>query len=131
MSFDGVIVATVDDYRHAYDAFNEGLATVHGQADEKVIATIQVMEEMPRHGTNTFIKVTLRDLAKRLRVGSPMTAKARLEAALDYGAIEQVDIMSGPGGARYFEVVIPSKSIRSAPGRGVFPPPEIVARLSV
>jgi hypothetical protein len=124
---DGVIVATVDDYNHAYEAFGEGLAAVHGQANEKVIATVEAIEAM-RKG-NDMIKVTLRDLAKRLRVGSPMTASARLAAALEYGAIEQVDGLSGPGSARYFEVLMTAKTIRAVPSKGVFPPPKFVREI--
>jgi hypothetical protein len=125
---DGVIIATLDDYRHAYEAFGEGLAAVHGKASEKVIAVVKVIEGMRAESDMPAIKVTLRDLAKRLRVGSPATAKARLDAALEYGAVEQDDALTGRGGARWFHVVIDSKDIQTEPGLGVFPPPEIVAK---
>jgi hypothetical protein len=42
----GVIVAAVDDYEHAYGAFDVGLATVHGAASDKVVAVIEAIEEM-------------------------------------------------------------------------------------
>jgi hypothetical protein len=46
-----------------------------------------------RDGNNALeggkAKVTLRELAKRLHINSPATAKARLDAALEHGALEQ------------------------------------------
>ena len=72
------------------------------------------------------IKVTVRDLAKRLRVASTLTAAARLTAAIDFGAVEQDDAMTGRGGPRYFRVVKTEKAIRADPGLGVFPPVEKV-----
>jgi hypothetical protein len=125
----GIIIATIDDYRAAYDAFGEGLATVHGKADEKVVAVVKAIEEMRAESDTSATKVTLRDLAKRLRVGSLATAKARLDAALEYGAIEQDDALTGRGGARWYHVDISSKEIAAEPGLGVFPPPNIVARI--
>jgi hypothetical protein len=127
---DGAIIATLDDYRQAYEAFGEGLASVHGKASDKVIAVVRAIEAMRDDNDDLAggkVKVTLRELAKRLRVGSPMTAKDRLDRALEYGAIEQDDAMTGRGGARWFNVVIPSEDIQTEPGFGVFPPPEIVA----
>jgi hypothetical protein len=126
---DGAIVATLDDYAHAHAAFDEGLATEHGYADAKVIATVEAIEaiqveELP----DVAVKVTLRDLAKRLRVASPMTAGVRLAAALNCGAIEQDDIMSGRGGARYYRVLETSEALRKKPSLGVFPPREWVDR---
>jgi hypothetical protein len=125
---DGAIIATLDDYRHAYEAFSEGLAAVHGKASDSVIAVVKVIEGMRVESDMSAVKVTLRDLAKRLRVGSPATAKARIDAALEYGALEQDDALTGRGGARWFHVVIGSKDIESKPGLGVFPPPDIVAK---
>jgi hypothetical protein len=130
---DGAVIATLDDYQHAYEAFGEGLATVHGKADAKVIAVVKIIEEMIKENEENDLapdsaKVTLRMLAKKLRVGSPTTAGARLNAALDYGAIERTD-MSGRGGARYFRVAMKSEEIEAEPGLGVFPPPEVVRKL--
>jgi hypothetical protein len=122
---DGAIVAELDDYQAAHEAFDEGLAAVHGKASEKVIAVVTAIEEM-NEGADLPVKVTLRELAKRLRVASPTTAGARLNAAIDFGAIDQVDAMSGPGGARYFRVVKTEEKIRAEPGLGVFPPVECV-----
>jgi hypothetical protein len=92
-SQDGAIVATLDDYRHAHEAFDEGLAAVHGKVSEKVIAVVAAIEAIraamhpdppvawSSDDPPAAVKVTLRDLATQLRVASPMTAAARLEAA--------------------------------------------------
>jgi hypothetical protein len=99
----GAIVATLDDYQHAHDAFDEGLATVHGKVGEKATAVVAAIEAIKAATSPDppiawsyddpppSVKVTLRDLAKRLRVASYATAAARLEAALDLGLIEQDD----------------------------------------
>ena len=61
---DGAIVATLDDYAHAHAAFDEGLATEHGYADAKVIATVEAIEAMQvEELPDVAVKVTLRDLA--------------------------------------------------------------------
>ena len=110
---DGAIVATIDDYANAHGAFDGGLAAVYGEASEKVIATVEAIEAM---GVPDFpVKVTLRDLARRLRVASHVTAGAQLDEALDYGAIEQDDAMTGRGGARYYKVLKPSGEIGGIP----------------
>jgi hypothetical protein len=121
----GAIVASLDDYAAAHAAFDEGLAGVHGKASEKVIAVVAAIEAM-REDADLPVKVTLRDLAIRLRVASPSTAGARLNAAIDFGAIEQDDALSGRGGARYFRVAKTEKEIRAQPGLGAFPPVEFV-----
>jgi predicted ArsR family transcriptional regulator len=75
------------------------------------------------------VKVTLRELAKRLRVGSPMTAKARLEAALEYGAVEYDDSVSGGRGTpHYFRLTEAAADIRSRAAPGAFPPPSFVKK---
>jgi hypothetical protein len=133
---DGVIISTIDDYRHVYSAFGEGLAVVHGKADDKLIATVTAIEaiavaQKSKGGDSSIIKVTLRDLAKRLRVGSLATASQRLGAALDYGAIEQVEELTGRGGARHFELLMTAKEIQEEPDLGVFPPPGYVEKFYV
>jgi hypothetical protein len=127
MTENGVIIATIDDYIHAYEAFDDGLSSAHGKANEKIIAVVEAIEAMRgRDSDLSAVKVTLRDLAKRLRVGSPMTAKARLDEALEYGALEINDTMTWRGGARFFDVIETAETIRVKPGLGVFPPPDLV-----
>jgi hypothetical protein len=123
----GAIIATLDDYTHCFEAFDVGLSSAHGEASEKIVAVVEAIEAMK--GDLPSIRVTLRDLAKRLRVGSISTAKSRLDAALEYGAIDQNDTLTGRGGARYFTVIESSEAIRKKPGLGVFPPPNLVRNL--
>jgi hypothetical protein len=130
---DGAIVATLDDYRHAHEAFDEGLAAVHGKVSEKVTAVVAAIEAiraaMPPdapvawsdHDPPPAVKVTLRELAKRLRVASLATAATRLEAALELGLIGQDDAKSGQGGARYYRIIKTEAEIKAAPGLCVFP----------
>ena len=124
---DGTIIATLDDYANAHAAFDEGLAVVHGKAGEKVIAVVEAVAGIAGNAPDLPVKVTLRELAKRLRVAAPATAGARLAAAVDYGAIEQDDAMSGRGGARYYKILKTPEEIRMQPGLGVFPPVKYVA----
>jgi hypothetical protein len=129
----GAIVATLEDYKHAYEAFSEGLATVHGKADAKLIATVEAIEaieaaQKSNGNASSIIKVTVRALAKMLRIGSPTTAKARLAAAETYGAIEQVDGLPGRGAPCYYELKMASIEIRAEPEVGAFPPPHIVLK---
>jgi hypothetical protein len=122
---DGAIVATIDDYANAHGAFDGGLAVVYGEASEKVIATVEAIEAMQGGLAGLPVKVTLRDLAKRLRVASHVTAGARLDEALDYGAIEQDDAMTGRGagrgGARYYRILKPLGGDQGAPRPRRFP----------
>lgn len=126
-AMDGTIIATLDDYANAHAAFDEGLAVVHGKAGEKVIAVVEAVAGIAGNAPDLPVKVTLRELAKRLRVAAPATAGARLAAAVDYGAIEQDDAMSGRGGARYYKILKTPEEIRMQPGLGVFPPVKYVA----
>ena len=128
---DDAIVATIADYRHAYEAFDEGLASSHGKANTKIVATVAAIETLqPEPGVS--VKVTLRELAKLLRVASPMTALSRLEEAIDFGAITQDDTLpTGRGKPRHYKVARPSKDIDTSPGFGIFPPPEEVENLYI
>jgi hypothetical protein len=124
---DGVIIATLDDYQHAYEAFGDGLATVHGKASEKVIAVVEAIEELGG-SVDLSVKVSVRELAKKLRVSSTSTAWARLMAAEADGAIEQDATLSGRK-ARFFRVLNTAEELRAKPGYGVFPPPETVRNI--
>jgi hypothetical protein len=128
------VIADIADYEAAYNAFDLGLASVHGEVSEKVIAVVEAVEGMMSEGADDdlhpgSVKVTLRDLAKRLRVASISTAKARRDEAVDYGAIEYDDAATGQGGARFFRVAMKSEDLRAKPSSGVFPPPELVRRI--
>ena len=127
---DNAVIATLDDYKHTRQAFDQGIATSHGRANAKIVATVAAIESL--QGEDGFsIKVTLRELAKLLRVASPTTAGARLEEALDFGAVEQDDSMiaTGRGASRFYKVVMSSTNIDTNPNAGIFPPEELVENL--
>jgi hypothetical protein len=126
---DRTIVASIDDYRHVYEAFGADLANIHGHVSEKTIAVVKAVEEIGGADSDLSVKVTLRDLAKRLRIVSPKTADARLQEAVGDGLVEQDDTRTGPSRARYFRVVIPSKDLVAGPGPGLLPPVEIVKNI--
>jgi hypothetical protein len=75
------------------------------------------------------VKVTFRELAKRLRIASFKTAGERLDEAIDFGAIEQDENMSGRGRARFYRLLMKSEDVRTRPGLSVVPPPEIVREI--
>jgi hypothetical protein len=129
---DGEIVADLVDYQHAYEAFDVGLSSAYGmtRASDNVIATVAVIEEMLTENENDLypgsVKVTTKELAKRLRVASTSTAKERIDAAITYGAIEYNDDLTRRGGPGWFKVVVGSEDLRKGLGGGVFPTPDAV-----
>ena len=125
---DGAIVATLDDYANVHTAFDGDLANLYGKASEKIVAVVKAIEDMGG-AEDRSVKVTLRELAKRLGIVSLKTAGARLMAAVDHGAVEQDDSLSGPGGARFFSVVKTAKDIEAKPGQGVLPPVGEISRI--
>jgi hypothetical protein len=135
---DGAIIAEISDYQHAYEAFDVGLASVYGEANENVIAVVEAIEEMlkeqpeadldPDPGSRST-KVPVRELCKRLRIASTSTAKERLDEAVDAGAIEYDELKhGGRGRPRYFRVLKTAAELRAEPGLGVFPPPDEVRK---
>jgi hypothetical protein len=138
---DGTIIATIDDYRHAVEAFDEGLASAHGHIDKNVIATVEAVEAMrdetpesdldPDSGLESrVVKVSVRDLCKRLRIKSTSTAKDRLHKAVSVGVLEYDDTKhGGRGRPHYFRVLKSSAKLRVEPHAGVFPPAEVVRKI--
>jgi hypothetical protein len=125
----GAIVATLDDYRHSLEAFDEGLAVAHGHVDETVIAVVEAVEEMSGDA-DLSVKVPVRELCKKLRIASTSTAKERLDEAVSAGALEYDDTMrGGRGSPRYFRVLRSSAELRAGARGGVFPPVEIVKKI--
>jgi hypothetical protein len=125
---DGAIVATLDDYANARAAFDGDLANLYGKAGEKIVAVVRAITDMGG-AEDLPVKVTLRELAKRLGIVSPKTAGIRLMAAVDHGAVEQDDVHTGPGGARFFKVVKTAEEIEAEPSKGVLPPVEEISKI--
>jgi hypothetical protein len=136
---DGAIVATIDDYRHALEAFDDGLAVAHGHVDEKIVAVVEVVERLRDKALQSdldpdpesrSVKVSIRDLCKRLRIRSTSTAKKRLDEAVDVGALEYDDSKhGGKGRPHYFRVLKTAAELRAESSGGVFPPVEVVRLL--
>jgi hypothetical protein len=124
---DGVILATLDDYANVHSAFDGDLANLYGKVSEKTVAVVRAIEHMGG-AEDLSVKVTLRELAKRLGIVSLKTAGARLIAAVDHGAVEQDDSRTGPGGARFFKVVKTAKDIEAEPSQGMLPPVGEISR---
>jgi hypothetical protein len=124
---DGAIVATLDDYANVHSAFDGDLANLYGKASETTVAVVRAIEDMGG-AKDLSVKVTLRELAKRLGIVSLKSAGVRLMAAVDHGAVEQDDSRSGPGGARFFKVVKTTKEVEAEPDQGVLPPVGEISR---
>jgi hypothetical protein len=124
----GAIIATLDDYANVHAAFDGDMANLYGKASEKIVAAVRAITDMGG-AEDLSVKVTLRELAKRLGIVSPKTAGIRLMAAVDHGAVEQDDSHTGPGGARFFKVVKTVEEIEAEPSKGVLPPVEEISRI--
>jgi hypothetical protein len=126
----GRIVATIDDYRHAHEAFDEGVSSLYGVKTRKeIIAVVKAVEELGGK-LGESLKVTVAALRQRLGINSNSTASDRLMEAVERRAIELDEEKSGSGrGApRYFRLMRSSAQIAAEPGQGVFPSPEDVLR---
>jgi hypothetical protein len=126
----GRIVATIDDYRHAHEAFDEGVSSLYGVKTRKeIVAVVRAVEEMGAR-VGESLKVTVAALRQKLGINSNKTASDRLMEAVERRVLELDEEKSGAGrGApRYFKLLKFSSQIASEPGQGVFPPPEDVLR---
>jgi hypothetical protein len=126
----GRIVATIDDYRHAHEAFDEGVSSLYGVKTRKeIIAVVKAVEDLGVRLAES-VKVTVAALRKKLGINSNSTANDRLMEAVECGALEIDDEASGTGKGRprYFKLLKTSRQIVAERGQGVFPPPEDVLR---
>ena len=126
----GRIVATIDDYRHAHEAFDEGVSSLYGVKTRKeIVAVVKAVEEMGGQFGES-LKVTVAALRQRLGINSNSTANDRLMEAVERRAIEfdEEKSGSGRGAPRYFRLMRSSAQIAAEPGQGVFPSPEDVLR---
>jgi hypothetical protein len=75
---DGRIVATIDDYRHAHEAFDEGLARLYKiKTPDTALAVVRAVEAMG--ATPTFgVKVTVSALMAKLGITGRGAANDRL-----------------------------------------------------
>ena len=126
----GWIVATVDDYRHAHEAFDEGVSSLYGVKTRKeIIAVVKAVEAMGG-APGKSVKVTVAALKSALGINSKSMANERLMEALEQGALKLDENLSGygKGRPRYFEVIKTSAALSASPPTGVFPPPDDVLK---
>ena len=119
-------MATIDDYRHAHEAFDEGVSSLYGVKTRKeIIAVVKAVEAMGG-APGKSVKVTVAALKSALGINSKSMANERLMEALEQGALKLDENLSGygKGRPRYFEVIKTSAS----PPTGVFPPPDDVLK---
>jgi hypothetical protein len=127
----GRIVATLDDYAHAHDAFDQGLAHLYKvQTPETALAVVTAVEAMGATATNA-VKVTGRALKAKLGISSKGAATDRLNDAIERGFIVLEEKEGGYGAttARKYTIGQSSADIEAemkAKPPGVFPTPDEV-----
>jgi Bifunctional DNA primase/polymerase, N-terminal len=126
----GRIVATIDDYRHAHEAFEEGVSSLYQvKTRREIIAVVRAVEDMGMTLAES-VKVTVAALRRKLGINSNSTADDRLMEAVECGALELDEEKSGSGKGRprFFKLLKTSAHIEAEPKQGVFPPPDDVLR---
>jgi len=130
----GRIIATIDDYRHAHEAFDEGLARLYKiKTPETALAVVRAIEAMGATKTDSA-KVTVSALMARLGITGRGTANDRLKDAEDRGFLKLVEKSGGYGrtSPRVYEIGRTSEEIVEDIATGgtpsVFPPPDDVLR---
>jgi hypothetical protein len=128
----GCIIATLDDYRHAHEAFDPGLVSLYKTTSPlTTIAVVKAIEEMGAT-TITAVKVTVTALMEKLGITGRGTANDRLRDAEERGYIELVDKPGGYGKTtpREYKIVKSAGEIGKEAGTPfgpeVFPSPEAV-----
>jgi hypothetical protein len=125
----GRIIATIDDYRHAHEALDEGLARLYKiKTPETALAVVRAVEAMGATPT-LGVEVTVSALMAKLGIASRGTARERLIDAADRGFLKLVERTGGYGrtSPRVYEIAQASEEIArdTAAGAtpGVFPSP--------
>jgi hypothetical protein len=102
----GRIIATLDDYRSAHEAFDAGLASLYQVlTPETLMAVVKAIRSMGATETSG-VKVTVRALMDRLGIAGFGTALERLRDAEAHGLIELVAEVGGYGAtsARWYKI---------------------------
>ena len=128
----GRIIATLDDYQHAHEAFDPGLASLYKIASPvTTIAVVRAIEEMGATSEKS-VKVTVTALMEKLGISGRGTANDRLRDAEDRGYIKLVEKQGGYGKTTPREYTIEKYAVeieeetKSSFGSGVFPSREAV-----
>jgi hypothetical protein len=140
---EGRIVAELEDYRHAYDAYNEGMAALYDLRPADAIwaalgAVITIAEEAENagvtdpehyreHDPEKSYRVSVEAVRRKLGVASKETAAQRLSKLVDFGFLEEDESRRGKGrGAPRFYKILAKALGAQTPS--VFPHPDEVAR---
>jgi hypothetical protein len=140
---EGRIIAELDDYRHAYDAYNEGMAVLYDLrpadairaalgavltiAEEAENAGVTDPEHYREHDSERSYRVSVEAVRKKLGVASKETAAQRLSKLVDFGFLEEDESRRGKGrGAPRFYKILAKALGAQTPS--VFPHPNEVAR---
>jgi hypothetical protein len=152
---EGRIVAALDDYKHAFEAFNPGLTSIYRpQVAPGVIALASVLEPMieaerqriealwaeelrrdpnavrPSHLKHDGgARATNSQLISALGIASYTTVNARIKAALTAGVIEITNPEAPARVGNRYRVLIDSDTLRAAGGVPVFPTPAMVEEM--
>ena len=128
----GRIVATVDDYRNAHEAFDEGLSSLYKlKIPLTALAVVKAIEEIGATEEDS-VKITVSMLMSKLGISGRGAAADRIRDAEDRGFIKLVDKFGGYGRTTAREYTIGRSSkvieadIKAGVGSGVFPPAERV-----
>ena len=136
------IVATLDDYQHAWSAFAAGVSALYGTRVRKEIAAVvraaeemgaELYNEAASHGVggdNPSIEITVSEMRQALGVGSNSTANNRLKEAVEQKVLRQDHDRPNRGRAtpRAFWLLRTSKDLEANDGPSVFPSPEAVKK---
>jgi hypothetical protein len=131
----GRIVATLDDYAHAHDAFDAGLATLYQtKIPETALAVVMAAEALGAT-KEQGVKITVSALMKRLGINGRSVANSRLWDAEDRGFLNLVDLGKGHGrtSPRVYELGKTSAEVAAliksgSAGQCVFPKVEDVKK---
>jgi hypothetical protein len=125
----GRIVATLDDYRHAHEAFDAGLASLYRtKIPDTALAIVKAAEAMGATA-EIGVKITVSALMGKLGITGRGVANSRLNHAEECGFLKLVD--TGKGGARIYELGKTSAEVvelieSGSAGQCVFPTVEAV-----
>jgi hypothetical protein len=149
----GQIVATLDDYRHAYESFAPGVAALYRpQVSAGVVALVTTLEGLiegerkrieaehaailskdpnaaltpSERGTEGTIRATVRQLLTALGITSYDTVSSRIQQALAAGVIEIANPDASNRAGNRYRVKVGSADLTAAEGVPVFPTPEMV-----
>jgi hypothetical protein len=134
----GKILATLDDYRHAWEAFDPGLSALYGMRTRaEMIAVVQAAESLgvPLYDgeppTCQSVKLTAAMMCKGLGINSKKTAINRIQEAVERGALKEDDARRGRGrgSPHYFWLLQQSTDLKNRTEQGgVFPSPAEVEK---